>query len=86
MYPIVGNVWNMQYSLSTINWNPPRAADSSCSAAILQGLEYEIGLLSASNPSVPGDFYYWGGAMAAQGRLAYAMLPSCETVPTNCDE
>lgn len=67
---ITGNVWNMQYDLPTIDWNAPRAPDSSCSSTIIQGLEYEIGQLNASEPSVPGDFYYWGGSMAAQSRLA----------------
>lgn len=70
MYPAVGNVWTMAYSLPTITWNAPRSPDSSCTSSIVQGLQYEIGLLDASKPSIPGDFYYWGGAIAAQARLA----------------
>ncbi|KZP11846.1 glycoside hydrolase family 81 protein [Athelia psychrophila] len=70
MYPALGNVWTLAYDLSTITFNAPRAPDSSCTAALVQGVQYEIGLLSASSPSVPGDFYYWGGSIAAQGRLA----------------
>ncbi|KAF7981371.1 hypothetical protein HWV62_33845 [Athelia sp. TMB] len=70
MYPAIGNVWTLNYALPTITWNAPRAPDSSCTSALIQGVEFEIGKLSASAPSVPGDFYYWGGAIAAQGRLA----------------
>lgn len=73
MYPALGNVWTLAYDLSTITFNAPRAPDSSCTAALVQGVQYEIGLLSASSPSVPGDFYYWGGSIAAQGRLAYVL-------------
>lgn len=70
MYPALGNVWNLQYALSTITWNAPRAPDSSCTSTLIQGVTYEAKKLSPSNPSIPGDFYYWGGAAAAQGRLA----------------
>lgn len=70
MYPALGNVWNLQYSLSTITWNAPRSPDSSCTSSIVQGLEYEIGLLNSTAPPIPGDFYYWGGALSATGRLA----------------
>ncbi|KAF8310367.1 glycoside hydrolase family 81 protein [Clavulina sp. PMI_390] len=70
MYANIGNVWTMSYTLSTITWNAPRAPDSSCTSTLIKGVTYEGGLVSSSSPSVPGDFYYWGGAMAAQGRLA----------------
>ncbi|KAG0651291.1 hypothetical protein D0Z07_1589 [Hyphodiscus hymeniophilus] len=70
MYPVIGNQWNLLYTLTSITWDPPRALDSSCSAAVLQGLEYEVAQLSTSTPPVPGDFYYWGGTLAAQARLA----------------
>jgi endo-1,3(4)-beta-glucanase len=70
MYPALGNQWTMLYTLPAVSWDPPRPVDSSCKATVIQGLQYEIGLLNASNPSVPGDFYYWGGAAAAQARLA----------------
>ncbi|KZT36281.1 hypothetical protein SISSUDRAFT_1034970 [Sistotremastrum suecicum HHB10207 ss-3] len=70
MYPAIGNVWNLQYALPTITFNAPRAPDTSCVSTIIQGLQYDIGKLSASAPSIPGDFYYWGGSIAAQGRLA----------------
>ena len=70
MYPAIGNVWTMAYALPTITWNAPRSPDNSCTSALLQGLNYEIGKLNANAPSVPGDFYYWGGAIAAQARLA----------------
>lgn len=73
MYPALGNVWTMAYSLPTITWNAPRSPDSSCTSAIVQGVQYEIGKLNASAPSIPGDFYYWGGAIAAQARLAYVL-------------
>jgi endo-1,3(4)-beta-glucanase len=56
--------------LTSITWDPPRDLDTSCSDAVLQGLEYEVGLLDPSQAPVPGDFYYWGGTLAAQGRLA----------------
>jgi endo-1,3(4)-beta-glucanase len=70
MYPAIGNQWNMLYSLTSIKWDPPRALDASCSAAVLQGLEYEVGQLNPAQAPVPGDFYYWGGTLAAQARLA----------------
>lgn len=70
MYPIIGNQWELKYTLSPISWNPSRALDSSCQASVIQGLEYEIGQLDVANAPVPGDFYYWGGALAATSRLA----------------
>jgi endo-1,3(4)-beta-glucanase len=70
MYPALGNQWRMLYQLSLISWDAPRALDSSCSSAVLQGLEYEVGQLDVSQAPVPGDFYYWGGALAGQARLA----------------
>ncbi len=70
MYPAVGNTWSMLYQLTSISWNAPRALDSSCSTAVLRGLEYEVGQLNSSQAPVPGDFYYWGGSLAAQSRLA----------------
>ena len=70
MYPALGNQWNMLYQLSDITWNAPRAVDSSCKATLLSGLEYEIGQLNPANAPVPGDFYYWGGTLAAVSRLA----------------
>lgn len=70
MYPNLGNQWRMQYKLPASTWNPPRKLDTSCSKSVIRGLEYEISQLNASKPSVPGDFYYWGGAMAAKARLA----------------
>jgi endo-1,3(4)-beta-glucanase len=70
MYPALGSVWTMSYSLPTITWNAPRLPDNSCISALQQGVQYEVGLLNASAPSIPGDFYYWGGAIAAQARLA----------------
>lgn len=75
MYPALGNVWNLKYDLPTISWNSPRPPDESCLPAIIQGLEYEIGQLEASNAPVPGDFYFWGGAIAAKARLA--LVVSC---------
>ncbi|KAI8633667.1 glycoside hydrolase family 81 protein [Xylariaceae sp. FL1651] len=70
MYPIIGNQWRMLHTLSSISWNPPRALDSSCKSSVIQGLEYEIGQLDPANAPVPGDFYYWGGTLAATSRLA----------------
>ncbi|GAP93386.1 putative glycoside hydrolase family 81 protein [Rosellinia necatrix] len=70
MYPILGNQWKMTYALSSISWNPPRPLDSSCRPSVIQGLEYEIGQLNVANAPIPGDFYYWGGALAATSRLA----------------
>lgn len=70
MYPAVGYVWQMLYNTTDISWNPPRGLDSSCESSLTQGLEYEIGLLDPSAAPIPGDFYYWGGALAAQARLA----------------
>lgn len=70
MYPAIGNTWRMLYQLTSISWNAPRALDSSCSDTVLLGLEYEVGQLNSSQAPVPGDFYYWGGKLAAQSRLA----------------
>lgn len=70
MYPALGNVWDLKYDLPNISWNAPRLPDESCIPAIIQGLEYEIGQLEAANAPVPGDFYFWGGAIAAKARLA----------------
>ncbi|KAJ9143316.1 Glycoside hydrolase family 81 protein [Pleurostoma richardsiae] len=70
MYPALGNQWRMLHELTSISWNPPRAVDSSCSSAVLQGLEYEVAQLDPSEAPVPGDFYYWGGTLAAKARLA----------------
>ena len=60
----------MLYNLTSITWDAPRDLDTSCSDAVLQGLTYEVGLLDPTKAPVPGDFYYWGGTLAAQGRLA----------------
>lgn len=60
----------MKYALSDITWNAPRPLDNSCSDAVNSGLDYEIGQLDPSKAPVPGDFYYWGGTLAAQSRLA----------------
>jgi endo-1,3(4)-beta-glucanase len=70
MHPIIGNEWEMLYNLTPILWDPPRPLDDSCSSAVTQGLEYEIGQLSTSDAPIPGDFYYWGGALNAAARLA----------------
>ncbi|KAI0064745.1 glycoside hydrolase family 81 protein [Artomyces pyxidatus] len=70
MYPALGNTWNLLYDLPTIDWNAPRTPDSSCRAQLIQGLQYEIAKLNVTQPSVPGDFYTWGNAIAAQARLA----------------
>ncbi|KAH8817407.1 glycosyl hydrolase family 81-domain-containing protein [Xylogone sp. PMI_703] len=69
MYPIIGNTWHMLYQLTSISWNPPRPLDSSCTATVIQGLEYDISQLDPSKV-IPGDFYYWGGTVAAHARLA----------------
>ncbi|KAA1467678.1 glycoside hydrolase family 81 protein [Dentipellis sp. KUC8613] len=70
MYPILGNVWNMKYTLPNIDFDAPRAPDASCTTALIQGLEYEISQLEATTPDVPGDFYGWGNKIAAKARLA----------------
>lgn len=44
---------------------------------MIQGLAFEIGQLKPSEAPVPGDFYFWGGSLAAKSRLAliaYACL------------
>ncbi|KAA1468498.1 glycoside hydrolase [Dentipellis sp. KUC8613] len=70
MYPVLGNQWDLQYSLPELDFFAPRAPDSSCVPTIIQGLEYDIGQLTTSGPSIPGDFYNWGNAIAAKARLA----------------
>ncbi|CAG9942578.1 unnamed protein product, partial [Clonostachys rosea f. rosea IK726] len=56
--------------LSDVVWNSTRKLDSSCSDAVIKGLEYEVGQLKTSDAPVPSDFHYWGGALAAKARLA----------------
>ncbi|KAL1734063.1 glycoside hydrolase family 81 protein [Schizophyllum commune] len=68
MYPALGNQWNMQYDLSTITWNAPRAPDSSCQTSLVAGLEYEIAHLP--EVAAPGDFYWFGGHVGMVSRLA----------------
>lgn len=68
MYPALGNVWNLQYNLSTITRNAPRNPDSSCTANLAAGLEYEIAHLPVV--AEPADFYFFGGAVASVSRLA----------------
>lgn len=70
MYPALGKEWRLAYELSDITWNPTRQLDDSCSDAVLNGLEYEVGQLNVSDPLVPNDFYFWGGTLAATARLA----------------
>ncbi|KAG5729861.1 putative endo-1,3(4)-beta-glucanase 2 [Termitomyces sp. T112] len=68
MYPALGNVWNLVYNLPTIIWNAPRTPDASCTQNLVSGLEYEIANLPAV--TMPGDFYFFGGRLAAVSRLA----------------
>ena len=70
MYPVLGNEWRLLYKLSSISWDPPRSLDSSCESTVIQGLEYEVGQLNPVDAPVPGDFYYWGGALNSIARLA----------------
>jgi endo-1,3(4)-beta-glucanase len=70
MYPALGSVWKMTYPLTSISWVPPRAPDVSCADTLIKGLEYEIGQLATAANNPPGDFYFWGGSVAAKGRLA----------------
>lgn len=69
MYPVLGNVWNLQYNLPTITWNAPRSPDSSCLSSLIAGLEYEIAHLPAVIQE-PADFYFFGEQVAAVSRLA----------------
>lgn len=41
----------MQYTLSNIDFNAPRAPDQSCMGALLKGLEYEVAHLG--DPELP---------------------------------
>ncbi|KAK7215835.1 hypothetical protein V2G26_003838 [Clonostachys chloroleuca] len=70
MYPALGKQWRLTYKLSDVVWNPTRKLDSSCSDAVIKGLEYEVSQLKTSDAPVPNDFYYWGGTLAAKSRLA----------------
>lgn len=70
MYPAIGNQWRMKYATPNISWNPPRPLDNSCASSVNNGLAYEVGQLDPSKAPVPGDFYFWGGTLAAQARLA----------------
>uniref|UniRef100_A0A8H7N5D7 glucan endo-1,3-beta-D-glucosidase n=1 Tax=Bionectria ochroleuca TaxID=29856 RepID=A0A8H7N5D7_BIOOC len=66
----LGKQWRLTYKLSDVVWNSTRKLDSSCSDAVIKGLEYEVGQLKTSDAPVPSDFHYWGGALAAKARLA----------------
>ncbi|KAH7106650.1 glycosyl hydrolase family 81-domain-containing protein [Auriculariales sp. MPI-PUGE-AT-0066] len=68
MYGNVGNVWTFPYTLSTIDFNAPRAIHSSCTTALTRGVEYEINNIGAV--PVANELYYWGGTVAAKSRLA----------------
>ncbi|KAG6834020.1 hypothetical protein H0H93_012488, partial [Arthromyces matolae] len=68
MYPALGNMWSMAYNLTTITWNAPRSPDASCSKNLIAGLQYEIANLPAVTQN--GDFYFFGGHLAAVSRLA----------------
>ncbi|KZW01272.1 hypothetical protein EXIGLDRAFT_638608 [Exidia glandulosa HHB12029] len=68
MVPVLGNTWRLEYQLPSMDFDAPRPPDPSCVPAIIQGLEYEIAALGTS--SEPGDFYFWGGAIAAASQLA----------------
>ncbi|KIY43569.1 glycoside hydrolase family 81 protein [Fistulina hepatica ATCC 64428] len=68
MYPILGNVWELEYVLPSITWDAPRSPDSSCIDDIVAGLEYEIGNLP--DVSAPDDFYDFGVSAAMYSRLA----------------
>ncbi|KAI1331870.1 glycosyl hydrolase family 81-domain-containing protein [Xylariaceae sp. FL0255] len=80
MYPIIGNQWNLLYSLTSISWDAPRAVDPSCMSNLIQGLEYEISQLTPSSAPVPVSTNVhvtttiWkpkqGGALSAAARLA----------------
>ncbi|OAQ61840.2 glycoside hydrolase family 81 protein [Pochonia chlamydosporia 170] len=70
MYPAIGNRWQMLHQLSSVTWSPGRNLDESCVTPVLQGLEYEVAQLNVSDAPVPGDFYFWGGTLAATARLA----------------
>ncbi|EJD49824.1 glycoside hydrolase family 81 protein [Auricularia subglabra TFB-10046 SS5] len=68
MYGNVGNVWRLPYTLSTIEFNAPRAVHSSCTSQLTRTLEFEVANLG--DPPVPNEFYNWGGKVAAVSRLA----------------
>ncbi|KAG6847887.1 hypothetical protein H0H93_005187, partial [Arthromyces matolae] len=68
MYPALENMWSMAYNLTTITWNAPRLPDASCSKNLIAGLPYEIANLPAVTQN--GDFYFFGGHLAAVSRLA----------------
>ncbi|KAH7101493.1 glycosyl hydrolase family 81-domain-containing protein [Auriculariales sp. MPI-PUGE-AT-0066] len=68
MIPVRGTTWRLAYDLPLMDFHPPRRADGSCLPAIIRGLEYEVAALE--DPPEPGDFYFWGGALAAKARLA----------------
>lgn len=68
MVPVVGHTWRLKYQLPPMDFHAPRPPDPSCVSAIIQGLQYEIGALGPSPE--PGDFYFWGGSIAAVSRLA----------------
>ena len=74
MIPVVGPTWTMEYKLPTHDFHPPREADPSCLPAIQRGLEYEVSALAQETAPEPGDYYFWGGTLAAKARLVYVIL------------
>jgi endo-1,3(4)-beta-glucanase len=60
----------MLYNTTSFYWDAPRPVDTSCMQLLIEGLEYEIGQIDPNQPSVPGNFYFWGSGLAAQARLA----------------
>lgn len=72
MLPVLGSKWTLSYTLPTIDFNAPRAPHASCKDNIIAAVEYEVANLGS--PPQPGDFYFWGGAIAAASRLAYVLV------------
>eukprot|EP00026_Physarum_polycephalum_P002500 Phypoly_transcript_02507.p1 GENE.Phypoly_transcript_02507~~Phypoly_transcript_02507.p1 ORF type:complete len:762 (+),score=155.94 Phypoly_transcript_02507:445-2730(+) len=64
---VLGNKWVLQYTLPTVSWFAPRSVDPSCVQAINQALNNDVAGLTVLQAN---DFYRFGGAIAAQARLA----------------
>jgi len=64
---VLGNKWVLQYTLPTVSWFAPRSVDPSCVQGINQALNNDVAGLTVLQPN---DFYRFGGAFAAQARLA----------------
>eukprot|EP01111_Echinosteliopsis_oligospora_P017255 TRINITY_DN7411_c0_g1_i1.p1 TRINITY_DN7411_c0_g1~~TRINITY_DN7411_c0_g1_i1.p1 ORF type:complete len:880 (+),score=312.53 TRINITY_DN7411_c0_g1_i1:260-2641(+) len=62
----IGAKWTMNYDIPSIAFHPPRGFDTSCVDLLNKYLDYDV---SQVVPSIPGDFYFAGKALARTARF-----------------